>query len=484
MTMNNSVLLGVLALSLAACGGSSGSVSTTPQPLGAQPTDLTAAGKITGFGSVYVNGIEFETGSATYDIDDALGSSDADVSVGMFVVIRGSVNSDGVTGTADSVSYDDEVEGPVEDLTTDPADPTVKTFTVLSTSVVISASTVFDSEDGSAFGFDTIMNGDNVEVSGEYVGDILHASYVEIQDASDDDYEVKGTISGFDGFDEFTLTLANGSTLNVTLDGSAQIPNAGIVDGQYVEVEGTIPYPVASPNDILATKVELEDDDHFDAEDDEAEIKGPLTLNEDGTWTINGTLIIFSSSTEYEPASLADSITDGSAHGLVVEVEGHYVDGALHADEVEDEEDDLEFKAVVDVVVADDAKNGTITVSFGGATGILDVLVNGGTFYMDDDAMAPFDLTTLPVNTVVEFHAHRNDTGAIVASTFEIEDSLEIEIEGPVDAIDETSIQILGIVFTIDPTTVFEGVAPLAGDYASIEDNNADGTADFIESDD
>jgi sulfur carrier protein ThiS len=466
MKLNQLLLLGALALSLAACGGSSGSGGNTPPPpAGAQPTALTAAGMVTGFGSIYVNGIEFETNSASYDLDDTAGSSDSDLSVGMFVVVQGTVNADGVTGTADSVSYDDEVEGPVEDLMTDAADPTIKTFTVLHTDIVISSSTVFDAEDGSAFGFDTIMNGDNVEVSGEYVGDVLHATYVELQDAGDDEYEAKGTISGFNGADMFTLTLDNGATLNVTLAAGAVIPDVGIMDGQYVEVEGTIPDPVGFPDDFLAMKVELEDDDYFDDEDDEVEIKGPLTHHDDDTWSINGTQIVFSESTEYSPESLADAIADGSAHGLVVEVEGQYVDGALHADEVEDEEDDLEFKAVVDAVNATDAKNGTITLSFGGATGTLDVVVNGATFYMDDDAVTPFDLTTLPVDTVVELHAHHNDAGDIVASTLEIEDSLEIEIG-------------------IDATTVFMGAAPMAGDYAEVEDNNADGTADTIEADD
>jgi len=485
MTNTKLITLALSALLLTACGGSSNSGGSTPPPVGPAPTDLTAAGKLTGFGSIYVNGIEFETASATYEVDDAPGSSDSDLSVGMIVTVKGTVNADGVSGTAESVSYDDEIEGPVEGLMVDLADSTRKIFFVFDTKIAISAETIFRAEDGSAFGFDTLINGDNVEVSGDQYGDTLLATFVELQEAGDDDYEVKGTISVVVDVDEFTLTLDNGRTLNVTLAVGAEFPAAGLMVDQYVEVEGTIPDPVALPDDFLATKVELEDKDYFDDEDDEVEIKGPLTLNDDGTWTINDTVIVFSESTTYEPASLADAIADGSADGLVVEAEGHYIDGALHVDELEDEEDDLEFKAVVDVVSATDAKNGTLTVSFGGAMGTLDIIVSGATFYMDDDAVAPFDLRTLPLSTVVEFHAHRNDAGDIVASSFEIEDSLEIEIEGPVDAIDDTSITVLTIVFSVDPlTTLFPGGMPVMGDYVSLKDSDADGTADVIELDD
>jgi hypothetical protein len=491
MTHFRLTTLAVLALFLAACGGgSSNSDGPTTPPPAAQPTNLTAAGTLTGFGSIYVNGIEFETGSATYEVDDVQGNSDSDLSVGMFVRVSGTVNADGVSGTAESVSYDDEIEGPVENLMADPDDASRKIFSVFDTQVIISAATIFRAEDGSAFGFETIANGDNVEVSGDIYGDAILATYVELQEASDDEYEVKGTITELFGDDQFTLTLNNGVMLNVELDIGAEIPDVGLMLEQYVEVEGRIPDPVGAPNDILATKVELEDQDSFDDEDDEVEIKGPLTHNEDGSWKINTTMLVFSETTEYEPESLADAIADGSADGRVVEAEGHYVEGVLHVDELEDEEDDLEFKAQVDAVVAGEAKNGTITVVFGAATGgkdgegRLDIIVNGSTLYMDDDATTQFDLMSLMPGTYVEIHAHQDDVGNIIASTFEIEDSAEFEIEGPVDEISEMSISIMTIVYVIGDETVFTNGIPVMGDYASVEDHDGNGVANFVELDD
>ena len=476
-------LVGSLALVLAACGGSSGDGNNGDNSQ--QSTPITVAGKVTGFGSIFVNGIRFETNSATYELDDATGSSDSDISVGMYVVVTGSLNADGVSGTADSVYYDDEVEGPVAGLATDPDDETVKTFAVLGVNVRIDSKTKFESDDGTPFGFDTIMNGDVVEVSGAFVGDLLHATYVELQDDLDEDYEVRGTVSDFNGTDMFTLILDNGATLNITLAVGAEIPDGGIVNGQYVEVEGTIPDPVGFPNDMLALEVELEDDDYFDDDDNEVEIRGPLSYNEDdASWSINGTLIVFTDSTEFDPESLADAIEDRSAQGRVVEVEGRYVDGALRADEVELEEDDLEFEAYASIIDATGAKSGTITLSFGGATGTLPVIINEETFFMNDSAVTPFDLRTLPGDTKVEIDARRNSVGDIVATSLEIEDDdLGVAIEGPLDAADETSVSVLGIGFAIGVNTEVEGV-PFDGGYAEIEDENEDGTAESVEFDD
>lgn len=490
MTNTKLALLAALALFLSACGGSSDSGGTPPTTNA--PTNLTAAGKLTGFGSIYVNGIEFETNGASYDIDDQQLVGDDNLSVGMYVAVKGSVNADGVSGTAESVSYDDEIEGPVAGIMPDPTDASRKIFFVFAVEIIIDAATVFEAEDGSAFGFDTIANDDNVEVSGEYLGDILLATYVEKQDAADDDYEVKGTVTAVADVDQFTLTLDNGSVLNVTVAAGAETPAGGIMVDQYVEVEGTIPDPVLTPDELLATKVEIEDEDYFDDMDDEVEIKGPLSYDmADDSWTINLTPIVFSESTSFEPESLADAIADGSADGRVVEVEGQYVDGALHADEVEDEEDDLELKAFVEEVRATDEKNGSIIVSFPGTSGglgdngQLEVFVDGGTFYMDDDAVIPFDLrTTLTQGMIIEVHARMDAAGQIVASALEIEDGTEVEIEGPVDGIDATSITVLTIVFTVDPTTVFVNGTPVVGDYVSIDDNGADGTADIVEIDD
>ena len=475
----------MLSLTLAACGGSGGSADTTP--VSPSATAKSVVGQITGFGSIYVNGVEYDTDGASYDVDDNSASDDSALAVGMVVKVQGSVNADGRKGSASSISYDDEVEGLVEDLATDADDPSIKTFSVMNTVVRVDQnSTNFDGEDDAAFSFDTIMNGDNVEVSGEYDGDILVASYVEKQDAADDDFEAKGTVTEYDDADNFVLVLKNGSTLNVTLAAGARIPSVGIANEQYVEVEGTIPDPVGFPDSLLATKVELEDDDHFgDDDDDDVEVKGMLNYDADTeAWSVRDVMIAFSDSTEYKPESLMDSIADGSAAGLTVEVEGFYIDGVLQVEEIELEEDELEFKGDATVIEYTGPRDGTIQLSFGVATGTVDVVVNSDTLFRDDEAMNHFDLDSITDSAKVEVEARWAGDGSIIASSLHLEDDMGYEIKGPLDAIDEVSVTVLNVAFSVDENTFFENGTPVDGDYVEVEDEDADGYADSVEIED
>lgn len=474
-----------LVVTLVGCGGSSNSADTS-QPLPPVATSQTTVGQITGFGSIYVNGVEYDTTGSVYDVDDSVASGDDALAVGMVVKVQGSVNADGQTGHADNIFYDDDIEGIVENLATDANDPNIKTFMVMGVSVQADKNgTNFEGEDDPTFGFDTIIDGDNVEVSGEFSGDILIASYIEKQDASDDDFEVKGTVDQYNSSNQFVLILRNESRLNITIAAGAEIPSTGVMDGQYVEVEGTIPDPVNAPDSMLAMKVELEDHDRIgDDDDDEVEIKGTLNYNPDSeTWSVMDVQLSFDGDPEYSPQDLANSIADLSADGLYVEVDGEYVNGVLLVDEIELEEDDLEFKADVDSISATDARDGTMTLTFGAANGTVDIRVTPDTMFLDDEAMNHYDLNSIMTGDKVEIDARMGADGIIYASSLHLEDDLGYEIEGPVDAIDAVSITVVGVTFVVDMNTFFENGTPVEGDYAEVEDDG-DGVADSVEIDD
>ena len=155
----------------------------------------------------------------------------------------------------------------------------------------------------------------------------------------------------------------------------------------------------------------------------------------------------------------------------------------LQVREIELEDDDLEFKADVAEVVATDARDGTITLSFGLATGTVDVRVTPETMFVDDEAMDHHDLNSLMMGDKVEIKARLADDGMIYASSLHMEDDAGYEVEGPVDAISDGSISVLEIGFTLDMNTMFEG-APQVGDYAEVEDDDGDGIADSVELED
>jgi len=82
------ILVGI-ALLLASCGG--GQLTAGIEGSGAP---VTTVGSITGFGSIFVNGVEYATAGAQIGIDGQPGT-EAQLSVGDVVTVVGTVNADG-----------------------------------------------------------------------------------------------------------------------------------------------------------------------------------------------------------------------------------------------------------------------------------------------------------------------------------------------------------------------------------------------------
>ncbi len=295
------------------------------------------AGEITGFGSVWVSDIKFSKkvdSSLTVDDDDPITEyidEEQHLKIGMYVKLKGSVNPGGMTGTYESVVYDDDVEGPISDLQNGDT-PGTKTFTVLGMSVIIEENTEFYNETSSDFDFVHIYNDNVVEVSGFINGDgFLHATLIEKKGEFDPDVpgtiiEVEGTVSNFLGAETFTL---NGLTVNFDESGVntdlSELPPEGISNGLFVEVEGTL----ESGTVISADRIEEEEDD-FEDDEDWVSVEGIVSdfVNLDNFFKVNGQLIDASSAT-FDP----DDLT--LTNGIEVEVEGPIVGGVLLAQEVE-----------------------------------------------------------------------------------------------------------------------------------------------------
>jgi hypothetical protein len=76
-------------------------------------------GHITGFGSMYVNGIKFNTDDALFTRDGVSSKQQSDFSTGEIVKIIGTVDNDNKTGIATEVIFSDVLEGPVTAIVDD-----------------------------------------------------------------------------------------------------------------------------------------------------------------------------------------------------------------------------------------------------------------------------------------------------------------------------------------------------------------------------
>ena len=466
--LRNFTLAGVAAAVMMGCGGS-GDSSTSAS---GGSTGITTVGAITGFGSVYVNGVKFETESAEYEVEDESAFDDSALKVGMVVKVKGRINDDGRTGTANQIIYEDEIQGPVQDLTGTATDPT-RSFTIFGVPVTVSSTdTFFDT----GLTFATLQNDDNVEVSGHFNGQAIQATYIKL----DNEAEVKGEITAINA-GTYTLTTFFGQTVTFTLAGGAIIPSNGIQIGQYVEVEGL---PTGADS-LLASEVELEDRHHLGDDEGEIEIYGLLTKNGNGDWFVNDIPLDMDGFIEYKPASLENDIDNLPPEGLMVKVNGDYRNGLLVVDKIEDKQDSLEFKGDVAAISASDAKNGTVTISFGNATGTVTVSLNNSTLYPDDDSTFQFDLRNVRQGDYVEVKAMQDQGGQITATLFDVDDSVgEHEVEGPLDNFSGSSITAMNVTFTVDGGTTYLPRTPVSGDSVDITDLDRDGTAETVEIED
>lgn len=219
------------------------------------------SGELTSFGSVFVNGVEFNTDNSQFEVDGSIFTTQFDamqagLAVGMVIRIRGSIDDNGLTGTAESIEYDDQIQGPVEALPTEVTGSggSQKLITIFGKEIIIDqVSTSFIGTN-----FDTLAMNDLVEVSGFHAPDSsIHATFVEWQGTlpGSTQVELKGIISSFSST---SLTLSgtfSGITINIDPDTIIDVPGGVLSTGLFVEVEGIY----QDSTTIDATEIELEE---------------------------------------------------------------------------------------------------------------------------------------------------------------------------------------------------------------------------------
>jgi len=433
----------VTALTIVACGGGLSNVA------GIGGSGFISSGSISGFGSVFVNGVEFETDTSSFDIEGVPGTQD-DLAIGMIVRVSGTINDDGISGTATHISFDDELQGPVSAMQNLDLGIT-KSFTVLGVNVIIdSGTTTFDISDDlpvdTVFSFTDIADGNNVEISGFFDTDgNLMATRVELEDIvfnPNSIVEVKGIILNFNaGTNTFNLgtLLVDAASAEIN-----DLPN-GLANSQFVEVKGTFN---AIAGIITATKVEGKDDDFEDT--DEFELEGLITdYVNNGNFKIAG-INVDASNASLEPLSLI--LEDG----LRVEVEGTILNGVLIADEVELRGGNAKVRATVSNV---NVSNNTFDVTPVTGQPAIKVTITSSTKFEDDISENElFGLSDLMEMNYVEVHGFDDGNGGITATEVQLKEPEGILVQGVIQSGNATDskVKVFGVEFMIVPQTEFE----------------------------
>jgi len=326
--------LATVLIALNGCGGGGGGSTVA----GIGGTGKIASGTITGFGSIFVNGIEYDIDNASIEVndDDSAGLSQDDLRIGMVVTVTADVfdtNSDGDddSGVASLVVYDNEIEGPVSGIS-DENGGLAKSFSVLGVNVLVGvADTEFDDGEAPGFSFATIADGDVVEISGFFDGsNVLNATYIEKTDdfvSGESEIALKGTPdAGTDAGagDSFSL---DGVTVNILADADLrEVPGGRVTDAMFVEVDGTL--ISGNPFTVDAFRVEREDEG-LDDDAGEVELEGLVSdFVDNSNFRVDGQLVD-ATDAEFKPAGLVLS------DGLKVEAEGTITGGILIAEKVE-----------------------------------------------------------------------------------------------------------------------------------------------------
>jgi hypothetical protein len=444
---------------LAACGGGGGGDSDSDEVSSLASESIVVSGVITQLGSIWVLGVEYETPKGrSYSNDDEV-SDEAHYEVGQWVRIRGKRYDDGVSGIAEEVEYEAEIEG-AADASGD-----------INGVVIVRALNI------NAPGIpDPLNQGIRYEVSGIWLDNFtIEATYIKLDDDGDGEDEIKGFVTAVNPGLSLTVRgviYSYGGPTVVTM-------------GDFVEIHF---------NGTTANKVELEDDFNDDADGQEAEYEGAVNMTlancpTGADFMIDMTCIDWSS---VSASGWQDGLTGPAdmESGLRVESEGHFnAAGLLIAEKIKGRGNRVRITANVNT----DSKNG---VTFKVFDNIIEVTTQDGLTEYEDPLVDFSSINdTSGSESGLEIRGIRTGPKSMLALRIKDEggpisaDKHELRAEVDVAGADSGAgtITVMGVTSMVDGGTELEiDDAPFIGSITSflemIEDD-ANGPRDIVEVD-
>jgi hypothetical protein len=425
-----------LALLIVACGGGGNQVAGIDAG-GTPRAAVVAKGTLTGFGSVIVNGVRYDTDAASFTVDGGVGTQ-SDLRIGQIIIVKGSLDDNGTTGEADTVTYEDNVEGPVQAINL-----AGNSLIVLGQTVLTDLDTAFDDSISPASLAGLAIN-DIVEVSGLVRADgSITATRIQRKPAGGE-FEVVGILGNLNAGDQ-TFQI-NDLLVDYSSAQIEDFPNGAPENGDLVEAKGTM---LGAGGELVATRVEFKGDDIPGDDGDEAELEGFITAFTDSSdFDVEGRAVTTGGQTEYEGGTANDL-----ALNVKVEVEGQInSNGVIVADKIQ-------FKRAGDVRVealVEDIQAGQNTLTLLGIT----VNVSGETQLEDksDLDVNPLSLTDVNVNDFVAVRGFV-DNGELTATRLERDDDGgEVALRALVEAVNDPQFTLFGVTVQTSAGTDFEDV--------------------------
>lgn len=401
---------GFCVLAALSCSGGGGGGT------GATASSSVSSGTITGFGSVILNGKEYDTQNSSFLVDGQSGSQ-TDLKVGMVVTVNGSLSSTG-TRSAATITQEDVVEGAIQSI---PA--TNDRIVVLGQTVLIDNGTTPPNISG-------LVLGDLVEVNGFVTGKGLITATLIEKKSLPSTCEVKGIVENHNsGAQTFTI---GGLTVNYsgTTDFSDMPNPAGNAwNDVLVEVKGGPCTQASQP--LVATKVEPEGINVANA--DEVEVEGAITLfTSSASFMVNGVPVVTNASTSFEGGVAGDL-----ALGVEVEVEGSLTNGVLTAKEVSFR-DNVEIEGDAATVTPG---GGAPNLTVSGLPGIT-VFVNAQTEFKGGIS----NLAQLGATEHVRVRGRPTGTNTVIAAEVErLSADTRVILEGAVQSVGNPNVTVLGV---------------------------------------
>ncbi len=387
-----------------------------------------SVGAISGFGSVIVNDVDFDTKNAKVFINSRrVGEGDFDVrnklALGMVVRVEGKFLGNG-TGKADRIVFNENVKGPVTAIET--LDTVIKKITVLGQIVIVDDGTNLKGTD-----FDSLAVGNVLQISGWTDGNgVTQATYAALITEPDAEATARGIIT------EVNVSQKNLRINRLSVDFSRAVLSGFPDDelpaaGQLVVATG-----ILDANGVLAAEeVSLENDLGVEAADD-VEIEGIVSqVSSPSDFVLGATAVQTDAATAFKGIEPSDIVA-----GTRLLVKGALTQGRLLADEVM-ARDKVNLEGTVESV--DDGRE---EISLLGLNALI-IHINDFTKIFGDAA----ELTDVQQGQHAKILGFVAGENKVEAARVKVENkaSAKVRLQGPITLINPPIIS----VFTVDVDT-------------------------------